>query len=83
MVSWRERKIPVFIHVDDGLGLSKMKEGAVAEAKIVQDDLERLGLITSADKCEWIPTQSIRWCGFVWDTLNWTVKVEETRCSGL
>ena len=48
VVSWRERKIPVFIHVDDGLGLSKTKEGAVAEVKIVQDDLERLGLITSA-----------------------------------
>ena len=51
----------MFIHIDDGIGISKSKEGAANEARVVQDDLKRLGLVTSPDKCEWTPTQSIVW----------------------
>ena len=69
----------MFIHIDDGIGISKSKEGAAKEARVVQDDLKRLGLVTSPDKCEWTPTQSIVWCGFVWNTREWTVKIEEKK----
>ena len=48
-------------------------------AKIVREDLERLGLVTSADKCQWDPVQRFVWCGFLWDLKEFRVEVTEEK----
>ena len=72
---WRKAGLPSFIHIDDGLGFKATKEEATVAADMVRKDLEVLGLVTSRDKCQWEPVQEFVWCGFDWDTRNFTVSV--------
>ena len=76
---WRRCKVPVYIHIDDGLGVAETKEEAVKAANLVKNDLEDLGLITSPDKCLWKPTQELVWCGFLWNLRTFTVEVTKKK----
>ena len=76
---WRRCKAPVYIHIDDGLGVAETKEEAERAANIVKNDLEDLGLITSFDKCLWKPTQELVWCGFLWNLRTFTVEVTKKK----
>ena len=76
---WRRCKAPVYIHIDDGLGVAETKEEAERAANIVKNDLEDLGLITSLDKCLWKPTQELVWCGFLWNLRTFTVEVTKKK----
>ena len=76
---WRRCKAPVYIHIDDGLGVAETKEEAARAANIVKNDLEDLGLITSLDKCLWKPTQELVWCGFLWNLRTFTVEVTKKK----
>ena len=45
----------------------------------MKDDLEKLGLVTSPEKCCWIPKQQFTWCGFDCDLAQFTVAVTEEK----
>ena len=75
LCKWRTAGIPSFIHIDDGLCFKNTKEEAREAAKLVMTDLEKLGLVTSPDKCEWEPVQRFIWCGFQWDLKEFRVEV--------
>ena len=77
--SWRLEGIPVYVHIDDGLGVANSKEEAEEAVKVVKKDLKELGLITSEAKCEWKPKQKITWCGFEWDTDQFRVRVTDKK----
>ena len=76
---WRAEGIPNYIHIDDGLVFKETKEQCEIAAKTVKSDLESLGLVTSPDKCCWIPKQQFTWCGFDWDLARFTVAVTEEK----
>ena len=79
VIKWRKEGLPVYIHIDDGLGIGATREAAQTAADVVREDLCKLGLITSPEKCIWEPTQRLTWCGFVWDTLLFKVWVQEDK----
>ena len=54
---WRKAGVPSFIHIDDGLGFKDTKQEASEAGEMVKDDLDRLGLVTSPEKCQWSPVQ--------------------------
>ena len=58
---WRKAGVPSFIHIDDGLCFKDTKQEAREAAKMVKDDLDRLGLVTSPEKCQWDPVQRFVW----------------------
>jgi hypothetical protein len=76
---WRNARIKNFIHLDDGLGFKDTKEEARQAAMMVKEDLERLGLVTSKEKCMWEPVQQFVWCGFLWDLKEFRVEVTEEK----
>ena len=76
---WRTQGIANYIHIDDGLVYKQTREECERAAKTVKDDLEELGLVTSPDKCCWIPQQQFTWCGFDWDLAEFTVAVTEDK----
>ena len=49
--------IQSFIHIDDGLGFKNTEDEAREAARMVKEDLEELGLVTSVEKCQWEPVQ--------------------------
>ena len=76
---WRKAGVPSFIHIDDGLGFKATKKEASVAADMIKKDLDILGLVTSRDKCQWEPVQEFVWCGFNWDTKEFTVSVTEEK----
>ena len=76
---WRKAGVPSFIHIDDGLGFKDTKQEASEAAEMVKDDLDRLGLVTSPEKCQWSPVQRFVWCGFQWDLKEFRVEVTEEK----
>ena len=76
---WRLDGKPMYVHIDNGLGVAKSKKEAEEAVKVVKKDLENLGLVTSELKCQWEPTQKIVWCGFEWDTKEYKVRVVEKK----
>ena len=76
---WRAEGIANYIHIDDGLAFKQTREECEIAAKTVKDDLEKLGLVTSPEKCCWIPKQQFTWCGFDWDLAKFTVAVTEEK----
>ena len=54
---WRKAGIQSFIHIDDGLGFKNTEDEAREAARMVKEDLEELGLVTSVEKCQWEPMQ--------------------------
>jgi hypothetical protein len=50
---WRPEGKPVYVHIDDGLGVASNKKEAEEAVKVIKNDLEKLGLITSEPKCQW------------------------------
>ena len=76
---WRTEGIANYIHIDDGLAFCNTEQECVQAAKVIQDDLESLGLVTSPEKCCWKPTQTFTWCGFDWDTKQFTVAVTKDK----
>ena len=76
---WRTQGIPNYIHIDDGIAFCNTKKECMEAAKVIQDDLKDLGLVTSPEKCCWEPTQTFTWCGFDWDTKNFTVAVTKDK----
>ena len=76
---WRSQGIANYIHIDDGLVYKHTKEECEKAARTVKEDLDELGLVTSPDKCCWIPQQQFTWCGFDWDLAKFTVAVTEDK----
>ena len=76
---WRAEGIANYIHIDDGLVFKQTREECEIAAKTVKDDLEKLGLVTSPEKCCWTPKQQFTWCGFDWDLAQFTVAVTEEK----
>ena len=72
---WRSEGIANYIHIDDGIAFKQTREECKMAAKIVKADLADLGLVTSPDKCCWVPQQQFTWCGFDWDLAKFTVAV--------
>ena len=50
-MKWRGAGIPSYIHIDDGLGFRMTREEARVSAKRVMEDISRLGLVVSEEKC--------------------------------
>ena len=46
---------------------------------MVKEDLERLGLVTLKEKCQWEPVQKFVWCRFLWDLNEFRVLVTEEK----
>ena len=65
---WRRMEIPIFIHLDDGLGLCKSRQGALEASEQVRSDLKSYGLLVSEGKCSWGARRKLTWTGFEWDT---------------
>jgi hypothetical protein len=76
---WRKAGVPSFIHIDDGLCFKDTKQEAREAAKMFKDDLDRLGLVTSPEKCQWEPVQRFVWCGFQWYLKEFRVEVTEEK----
>ena len=76
---WRRAGIQSFIQFDNGLGFKNTKDEAREAAKMVKEDLEKLGLVTSVEKCQWEPVQRFVWCGFLWDLKEFRVEVTEEK----
>ena len=76
---WRKMDIPIFIHLDDGLGLCKTRKGALEASEQVRSDLERYGLLVSEKKCNWGARKKLVWTGFEWDTEEFKLMVPEKK----
>ena len=76
---WRMEGKPVYVHIDDGLGVSENKKEAEEAVKTIRKDVAVLGLVTSEAKCQWEPAQKMMWCVFEWNTKSFQVKVIEKK----
>ncbi|GMR41400.1 hypothetical protein PMAYCL1PPCAC_11595, partial [Pristionchus mayeri] len=56
--AWREKGINVTLYLDDGLILAESREKLEVAVRVVRDDLEKAGVSTADEKCEWNPSQS-------------------------
>lgn len=56
------------MYLDDGLGGSDSYDNCLNISKEVQAQLEKLGFLMAQEKCIWLPTQSIKWLGYIWNT---------------
>ena len=64
LMKWRGSGIPSYIHIDDGLGFRMTKEEARVSAREVRENITKLGLVVSEEKCCWEPCQVFTLCGF-------------------
>ena len=69
----------MFIQIDDGLGFKDTEDEAREAARMVKEDLEELGLVTSVEKCQLEPVQRFVWCGFLWDLKEFRVEATEAK----
>ena len=64
--SWGARTAEV--HIDDGIVFAEGREFTRQLSRRVREDLQRLGLLISEDKCSWGARRELEWVGFKWDT---------------
>ena len=80
---WRSQGLRVIIYLDDGVVAVKGKETADAASKKVRNDLKKVGLVENHEKSNWMPTQCLRWLGFVIDLEGGKVKVPTEKLEAL
>ena len=73
----------MIIYLDDGIVAVKGKETADAASKKVENDLKKVGLVENHEKSTWMPTQCLRWLGFVIDLEGGKVKVPTEKLEAL
>lgn len=61
---WRGQGIRAIVYIDDGIVAVEGEVKAQHVSKMVQRDLEKAGLITNIEKCNWIPSKVTTWLGF-------------------
>ena len=76
---WRTNGLRSYIHIDDGINIKGSKVECQRAAETVKKDLEKLGLVTSPEKCCWTPVQFFTWCGFDWDLQRFRVSVTKEK----
>ena len=50
------------------MGGSDSYDDCLNISKEVKAQLEKLGFLLAQEKCIWLPTQSIKWLGYIWNT---------------
>ncbi|XP_076116600.1 uncharacterized protein LOC143084068 [Mytilus galloprovincialis] len=69
----------VIMFLDDGLGGDNDFENCMNSSFEVKNTLERLGFLIAHEKCHWLPSQSMDWLGYTWDTKIGRVFIKEER----
>lgn len=80
---WRAQGFIHFQYLDDGLGLHATFDKAKKAAKIVRTDLHSLGWCEQASKCQWEPSQTMKWLGFNIDLCNFLLSIPEEKIQKL
>ncbi|XP_071123465.1 uncharacterized protein [Mytilus edulis] len=69
----------VMMFLDDGLGGDNDFENCMNSSFEVKNTLERLGFLIAHEKCHLLPSQSMDWLGYTWDTKIGRVFIKEER----
>ena len=56
------------VHIDDGIVFADGREFTRQLSRRVREDLQKLGLLISEDKCSWGARRELEWVGFKWNT---------------
>ena len=64
---WRSQACRIVVYLDDGLGACPSFTSALEQSSSVRADLVSSGFVPSESKCNWFPTQDIKWLGLDWD----------------
>ena len=52
-------------------------------SKSVRIDIQNAGLITSEEKCVWLPCQQLTWLGLYWNSRNGTIAITKRRIDNI
>ena len=64
----REMGILCFVYLDDWLVAARSREESVVHTEVVLRVLTNAGFIINREKSTLVPTRSIEWLGWTWDT---------------
>lgn len=77
---WRSQALKIVVYLDNGFcvitGRPSCQECSECSVKL---DLENSGFVANKDKCQWLPTQFIRWLGYNWDFESQTVAIPQDK----
>ena len=76
---WRVQGISVFLHIDDGCSFANCREVALQNSAAVRAYLKALGLLISEEKCSWGARSLLEWTGFIWDTTQFQLSVNDRK----
>lgn len=74
VTSWRSAGMIHFLYLDDGVGVNASRAQCAIESQRVRSDLLSLGFHEQPDKCQWEPTQCIKWLGFIVDLKSFCIR---------
>ena len=65
---WRSEGKLTVLYLDDGLLLADMLEQALSDVIDVRLDLAEAGFVINEKKSCWLPCQSLKWLGFIFNS---------------
>ena len=76
---WRRGGMKICVYLDDGFSSAKTFTEAQANSVHVRQDLMRAGIVWNVKKSTWDPVKTLDWVGFLWNTVDGSMKVREKR----
>lgn len=64
---FRQKGIKIIMYLDDGIGGGENYEKALEISNQVHTELQMFGFLIAEQKCNWQPSQTVKWLGLIWD----------------
>ncbi|XP_071149234.1 uncharacterized protein [Mytilus edulis] len=64
---FRQKGIKIIMYLDDGIGGGENYEKALEISYQVHTELQMFGFLIAEQKCNWQPSQTVKWLGLIWD----------------
>ena len=79
MKLWRSMGIRSFVYIDDFIGIFRSLTEADVLAPLMRSHMAQSGFIINEDKSNWIPSKSLSWLGFEFNSHEMRIFVEEQK----
>ena len=76
---WRSQGQKVVLFLDDGLGGNISYNEALISSRYIKQYLLDFGFLIADEKCQWTPTQTIVWMGYLWNSESGKLQVTNER----
>ena len=81
---WRETLgIKVFLYVDDGVACFGSLHEANKMTPMIRRDLYRAEILVNEEKSSWIPSRTMAWLGYRFDSVSMIISVSESKIAKL